>query len=258
MKPLNVAAALIFDKGRYLITQRRPNDSFGGFWELPGGKKEINESLEHCVVRELKEELDLDVQVQRFFKMIAYPYPGRLIKLYVFQCSIVSSALPRTLECQDYKWVSPTELKEYRFPDADDELILKLSKIKTEYDLHSREVSIDFDEYQESLKLFNQRYYFECHEILEELWKYSKNQERIHYQALIQIAVALHHLKNGNYKGALSLYQKSVQRWHQLPEFYMGINLKDFKLTLGKIFEAVEKNPKDFLINQFPQIELSQ
>ncbi|HJT25175.1 MAG TPA: NUDIX domain-containing protein, partial [bacterium] len=67
---LEVGAALIFKNGKFLITQRRDEDSFGGHWEMPGGKKEPTESLEECVIRELKEELDIEVEIKHFFRIL--------------------------------------------------------------------------------------------------------------------------------------------------------------------------------------------
>src|ERR1700722_17829918 len=81
--PLEVGAALVYENGKYLISQRKEGDSFGGYWELPGGKKEIGETLEQCVIRELKEELDIEVYIRKFFKIITYHYPTRSVRLNV-------------------------------------------------------------------------------------------------------------------------------------------------------------------------------
>jgi mutator protein MutT len=81
---LEVGAALVYENGMYLISQRRPEDSFGGYWEVPGGKKEIGETLEQCVVRELKEELDIEVYIRKFYKIITYHYPTRSVRLNIF------------------------------------------------------------------------------------------------------------------------------------------------------------------------------
>ena len=56
-KVIDVAAGLVFRGGQLLITQRRPNDHLGGLWEFPGGKVERDETFEHCLIRELREEL---------------------------------------------------------------------------------------------------------------------------------------------------------------------------------------------------------
>ena len=61
---IEVAAGLVFRDGQLLITQRRMQDHLGGLWEFPGGKREVNESFEDCLRRELKEELGIEVKVK--------------------------------------------------------------------------------------------------------------------------------------------------------------------------------------------------
>jgi mutator protein MutT len=128
---LDVAAAILFRDGRYLVTQRYDHDSFGGFWEIPGGKKEPGETLEQTIVREIREELGLEVEVVSFYRTARYPYPSRTVDLHLFHCRIRSGE-PRTLECQSFAWVEPSRLKEYRFPDADASLIEELS-VRTDW-----------------------------------------------------------------------------------------------------------------------------
>jgi len=124
---LEVAAAIIFENGKYLVTQRKDGDSFGGFWEIPGGKQEPGETLEQTVVREIREELDLTVKAAGFYRTVSYPYPARTVNLHLFHCRYVSGE-PHALECQAFAWVAPAELKNYRFPDADQSLIEELSR----------------------------------------------------------------------------------------------------------------------------------
>jgi mutator protein MutT len=130
-KPLSVAAAVIFRDGKYLITQRMANDSFGGCWEIPGGKQEPNETLQEAVVREIREELGVEIEVVGFYRTAHYPYPTRSVDLHLFHCRMVSGE-PEALECQAFAWAKPEELKAYRFPDADATLIGELSK-KTDW-----------------------------------------------------------------------------------------------------------------------------
>ncbi len=123
---LDVAAAILFRDGKYLITRRCDGDSFGGYWEIPGGKKEPGETLEAAVVREIREELGLEVEVRSFYRTVRYPYPSRTVDLHLFHCRIVSGE-PKALECGAFAWVRPEDLGTYRFPDADATLVGELS-----------------------------------------------------------------------------------------------------------------------------------
>jgi len=126
MQPLDVAAAIIYRDGRYLITQRMTGDSFGDRWEIPGGKMEPGEALEATVVREIREELGMEVEVVGFYRTARYPYPSRTVDLHLFHCRWLSGE-PKTLECQAFAWAKPEELKNYDFPDADAALVEELA-----------------------------------------------------------------------------------------------------------------------------------
>jgi 8-oxo-dGTP diphosphatase len=239
---LEVGAALVFKNGKFLITQRKQDDSFGGFWELPGGKKEPTESLEECVVRELKEELDIEVEIRHFFRILTYHYPQRSVRLNVFFCSHKSGE-PRKIECQDLAWVFPKDLPSYKFPDADQELVRELSQ-RGDWDRYLEGLKYPH-EYLEGIRLFNAGEYFECHEMLEDLWHPSQGPDRLHYQGLIQAAIALEHLRNNNRAGALGLYGKACEKWVQLPGTHMGVDLKGLKEGLDRIFDRVRKSASE-------------
>ena len=235
---LEVGAALVFKEGKFLITQRKEGDSFGGYWELPGGKKEPTESLEECVVRELKEELDIEVEILHFFRIVTYPYPQRSVRLNIFFCSHKSGE-PKAIECQAFEWVFPKDLPRYKFPDADQSLIEELSK-RDDWDRHLDSLPYPH-EYLEGLRLFNAGEYFECHEMLEDLWHPAEGQERLHYQGLIQAAIAVEHFRKGNWTGAVGLYDKACEKWSQLPAQYMGVDLKGFREKLDIFFGQIQK-----------------
>ncbi|HVM33540.1 MAG TPA: DUF309 domain-containing protein [bacterium] len=240
MQPLEVGAALIYRDGKYLITQRKPEDSFGGFWELPGGKREPGEDMEECVRRELREELDLAVTLTGFFRVVVYPYPHRLVKLNIYWCTIAPEAVPKAIECQAYAWVEPKDLTGYSFPEADQELVRELSQRPAGPQSFPR--NHDYaDEYLEFIRLFNRGFFFESHELLEELWRPAKDQDRLHYQALIQLAVAFRHLQHQNGTGALGLYAKAREKWDQLSDHYKGLDLKALRAMADPYFEKVQK-----------------
>ena len=69
---IEVAAGLVFDQGRLLITQRNESDHLGGLWEFPGGKVESGETFEECLCRELREELGIDIEVGVLVESISH------------------------------------------------------------------------------------------------------------------------------------------------------------------------------------------
>lgn len=124
---MEVAAAVIWQDGRLLITQRRPGTHLGGFWEFPGGKREPGEGLEECLQRELREELGIEVGVGEPVETISHDYETYQVCLYFFKCTL-KEGVPRPLGCQDLRWVTPADLSAYNFPPADARLVARLSK----------------------------------------------------------------------------------------------------------------------------------
>ena len=138
-KILDVAVALIERDGRYLISQRLPEDSFGGFWEFPGGKCRPGEMLEECFVREIQEELDVLISVGAIFQTVEHQYPHRTIRLHFFSCRILKGE-PQTIECTAWRWVLPQEMFQYQFPPASAPIIEALMK-RGNYDLQKKETT---------------------------------------------------------------------------------------------------------------------
>ena len=123
--PIDVAAALIFRAGKILITQRHANSHLGGFWEFPGGKRERNETFEQCLVREIHEELGVQISVNKLFEEIVHAYPNKTVRLRFFSCRLVRGE-PQPLGCTALEWIGKSELDDYKFPDADAKMLLKL------------------------------------------------------------------------------------------------------------------------------------
>lgn len=119
---INVSAALIFQNGNILITKRLPGYHLAGLWEFPGGKQEPDESLEECLERELKEELDIEVRAEKLISTVRHEYEKKIVSLHVFECSHLSGD-PKPIECQEFKWVKPEDLQLYEFPPPDLEII---------------------------------------------------------------------------------------------------------------------------------------
>src|SRR2546425_7387498 len=83
---VEVAAGLVFRDGKLLITQRHTDAHLGGLWEFPGGKREAGESFEECLVRELREELGIEVEVGNLIENINHEYPDKAVHLRFFRC----------------------------------------------------------------------------------------------------------------------------------------------------------------------------
>jgi mutator protein MutT len=129
---IDVAAGLVFHEGRLLITQRRLDDHLGGLWEFPGGKVEVNETFENCLVRELREELDIEVAVQEVLDEITHSYPEKTVHLKFFRCALLGG-VPRPIHCAAAAWIQREELSAYNFPAADAKLLEKLADSETHW-----------------------------------------------------------------------------------------------------------------------------
>jgi len=122
---IEVSAGLVFRDGKLLITQRHQGAHLGGLWEFPGGKREANETFEECLVRELREELGIEVEVGEVLESITHSYPEKTVLLKFFRCRWKLNE-PRAIDCHDLKWVTSSELRDYEFPAADARLLQML------------------------------------------------------------------------------------------------------------------------------------
>ena len=122
---IDVAAGLVFHNGKLLITQRPTNGHLPNLWEFPGGKREPGETFEECLHRELKEELEIAVEIRNVVESIVHEYPEKTVRLKFFDCRLASGE-PRAIECQDFNWVTRVELGDFEFPAADKKLIESL------------------------------------------------------------------------------------------------------------------------------------
>jgi mutator protein MutT len=122
---VEVSAALIFCEGKILITQRHADSHLGGLWEFPGGKREANETFEECLVREIREELGIEISVGKLFEEIFHDYPEKSVHLKFFVCELISGE-PKPFDCAAAKWISKNEFINFQFPAADAQLLEKL------------------------------------------------------------------------------------------------------------------------------------
>jgi len=122
---IEVSAALIFRAGQLLITQRHAHSHLGGLWEFPGGKREAGETFEQCLVREIREELGVEISVGELFAEIHHAYPEKSVHLKFFLCTLPAGE-PQPLDCAAVKWILRTQLDAHEFPAADAQLLEKL------------------------------------------------------------------------------------------------------------------------------------
>ena len=122
---IDVAAALVFRDDKLPITQRHAEAHLGGLWEFPGGKREPHETFEQCLVREIREELGVEISTGKLSETITHAYPEKTIHLKFFICELIRGK-PQPLGCAALRWVSKSELNDYEFPAADAQLLEKL------------------------------------------------------------------------------------------------------------------------------------
>jgi A/G-specific adenine glycosylase len=113
--------------GRVLVAQRNTDDMLGGLWEFPGGQREGDETLPECLVREMREELDVEVDVGEQLLVVRHAYTHFRITLHAFRCRLVAGE-PRCLDCAAFRWVRPTELDALPMSVADRKIALALQE----------------------------------------------------------------------------------------------------------------------------------
>ena len=122
---VTVVAAIIFNsKNQILITLRPEGFHLSGMWEFPGGKVENGETCEKALVREIKEETDLDINVGNLYWEEKVDYSKKRVHLFFYKCKLTEEDQPVICnEIDDFRWVYKNELNEFVFPEADKSLI---------------------------------------------------------------------------------------------------------------------------------------
>lgn len=123
---LEVVAALIWDKDKFLICQRSANKARALLWEFVGGKVEKGETKEQALIRECKEELNIVLNVGDIFMEVVHEYPDIIVHLTLFNATI-AECVPQKLEHNDIKWITPSEIPNYDFCPVDKEILKKLA-----------------------------------------------------------------------------------------------------------------------------------
>lgn len=124
-KAVEVVAALIWDRARFLICQRPSHKARALLWEFVGGKVERGESKEQALIRECREELGVTVEPQTVFAEVTHTYPDLTVHLTLFDARIVDGVLQK-IEHNDLQWITTTEIDRYPFCPADIEILQKL------------------------------------------------------------------------------------------------------------------------------------
>lgn len=124
MKTIEVVAAIIKKQDKIFIT-RRSYGEFADMWEFPGGKIELGESREEALIREVKEELELDINNLEYLTTAEYDYPNFHLTMHCFICEICGGELVLNAH-NDAKWVSLEELSTQKWVPADVEVVEKI------------------------------------------------------------------------------------------------------------------------------------
>ena len=124
---VEVVAALIWDKDKFLICQRPAHKARGLLWEFVGGKIEKGETKEQALIRECKEELAVTLAVGDVFMDVVHEYSDITVHLTLFNATI-AEGVPQLIEHNDLKWITCEEISKYNFCPADTEILKELAK----------------------------------------------------------------------------------------------------------------------------------
>ena len=124
---IEVVAAIIWDKDKFMICQRPVYKARGLLWEFVGGKVEEGETKEQALVRECQEELSVTLSVGDVSMDVVHEYPDITVHLTLFNATI-AEGVPQKLEHNDIRWISVSEIDNYNFCPADVEILKRLEK----------------------------------------------------------------------------------------------------------------------------------
>jgi len=127
-KPVDVVAALIWEKDKFLICQRPATKARGLLWEFVGGKVEPGESFPQALQRECAEELAITIDVGEPFMQVIHEYPDILIRLTLFHCTI-PTGYPQALEHNDIRWIHPSQISDFEFCPADRDILAEITRL---------------------------------------------------------------------------------------------------------------------------------
>lgn len=122
-----VAAGILVEDGKVLVTQRKAGSHLAGAWEFPGGKVEPGEDPRVALVRELREELGVEARAGEIVEVTFHRYPEKAVLLLFYEASLdEGSPAPRPLDVAALRWASSEALDESEFPAADVAVLRKV------------------------------------------------------------------------------------------------------------------------------------
>lgn len=124
---IDVAAAILEnDNGKVLIARRKQGKKLAGYWEFPGGKLEIGETPQECLIRELNEEMNLTIEISKYVGENIHYYEQGPIRLLAYKGKITGGEIKLT-DHDEYAWINLQELKNVKLAPADVPFIQLLS-----------------------------------------------------------------------------------------------------------------------------------
>ncbi|WP_223546824.1 8-oxo-dGTP diphosphatase MutT [Priestia aryabhattai] len=120
-------AAIIKEKDQILIAQRNSKDPLAGKWEFPGGKLETGETPEECLVREIREELQVEVEIGSFYDDNVYGFKDQAIHLLFYWAETMNGEVTPVVH-DDVKWITIKELARFDFAPADIPIVKRLQR----------------------------------------------------------------------------------------------------------------------------------
>ena len=123
-----VVAALVWRDDKFMICQRPAHKARGLLWEFVGGKVEPGETKEQTLVRECREELAVTLSVDDVFMDVTHEYPDLTVHLTLFNATIAEDE-PQMLEHNDIRWITSSEISNYDFCPADEEILAKICEV---------------------------------------------------------------------------------------------------------------------------------
>ncbi len=128
MKYIEVVAAILRDEqGRFFATQRGYGE-FKDWWEFPGGKIEQGETPEKALMREIREELNVQIEVDSFLQTVEWDYPNFHLTMHCYLCHVTNGDLT-LLEHEAARWLTKEQLDEVNWLPADKSIIEQLKSL---------------------------------------------------------------------------------------------------------------------------------
>ena len=117
-RPIDVTCAIIEENGQVLAAQRGPRMTMPFKWEFPGGKINPGESAENCIIREIKEELGIEIQIKALLPTSSHAYPDLHVRLHPFVCRVIQGRM-KPAEHHAIQWTGHDQLLSLEWAEAD-------------------------------------------------------------------------------------------------------------------------------------------